>query len=97
MNGHVPEVIARDRAERLAGLADEVMERRARSIVGSSLDVLVERLDLEQGAWSGRSHREAPEVDGEIRFAGNDLRVGQYATVRITGNDGADLIGEVVR
>jgi ribosomal protein S12 methylthiotransferase len=97
MNGHVPEVIARDRAERLASLADEVMERRARSIVGSNVDVLVERLDLEQGAWSGRSHREAPEVDGEIRFAGDDLRVGQYATVRITGNDGADLIGEVVR
>jgi ribosomal protein S12 methylthiotransferase len=98
MDDHVPEVTARERADRLASVADHAMERRAKSVVGSTLEVLAERLDPEEGLWFGRSQREAPEVDGDIRFSGPPaLRVGEYAAVEITGNDGADLIGEVVR
>jgi ribosomal protein S12 methylthiotransferase len=98
MDDHVPEVTARERAGQLSSVADDVMERRARSVVGSTFEVLAERLDPEEGLWFGRSQREAPEVDGDIRFSARpNLRVGDYAAVLITGNDGADLMGEVVR
>jgi ribosomal protein S12 methylthiotransferase len=94
----VPEVIARERADQLSSVADDAMERRATSVVGSVFEVLAERLDPQAGLWFGRSQREAPEIDGDIRFAApSSLRVGDYAPVEITGNDGADLIGEVVR
>jgi hypothetical protein len=54
----------------------------------------VERFDIDAQRWVGRSHREAPEVDGEIRFESETaLSVGEYVPVRITGNDGADLLG----
>ncbi|MFN2588727.1 MAG: 30S ribosomal protein S12 methylthiotransferase RimO [Actinomycetota bacterium] len=90
----VPDAVARERAERVATVADATMEERARSLAGSRLDVLAERLDVSTGRWTGRSHREAPEVDGEITFAARrPVRVGDYVDVLITGSDGADLVG----
>jgi hypothetical protein len=56
----------------------------------------VERLELNTRMWIGRSRREAPEVDGEIRFEGSELRVGDYVDVLITDNEGADLLGSCV-
>jgi tRNA A37 methylthiotransferase MiaB len=92
MPGQVDEPTVRERVERVSAAADEAMTRRAASIVGSELEVLVERLDLETGAWIARSQREAPEVDGEILVvAGDGLGVGDYVRVRVTGNSGADL------
>lgn len=94
LDDQVDAIYARDRAERVAATADETMRRRAESLVGADLEVLVERLDLEQNVWLGRSQREAPEVDGEIRLAATtDLAVGDYVPVRIQASDGADLIG----
>jgi ribosomal protein S12 methylthiotransferase len=92
--GQVPAAVARERAEKLQVLADQAMEQRARALVGRRLEVLVERLDLAEGSWSGRSHREAPEIDGEVRFTTSEhLHVGDYVDVEIEGNSGADLTG----
>ena len=94
MADQVEPVDARDRAARVAAIADETMRKRAASLVGSRVEVLVERLDLETGMWMGRSKREAPEVDGEIRFpADAHVSVGDYLTIPIEAADGADLIG----
>ena len=95
MEGRVPGHLARERAERVQGLADLTMERRARSLVGNLFEVLVERFDIADGTWTGRSHREAPEIDGEITFVTDEhLYVGDYAGVRITSCEGADLFGK---
>lgn len=94
MPGQVEPVEARERAARVAAIADETMRRRADSLVGSEVEVLVERFDLDQQGWVGRSKREAPEVDGEIRFtAPTSLSVGDYVRVHIEDSEGADLIG----
>jgi ribosomal protein S12 methylthiotransferase len=91
--GRVPEVSARERTERVAAAAEEAMARRARSLVGARLNVLAERLNLDEGTWSGRSSREAPEIDAEIRFTTErPVRVGDYVDVVVTDSDGADLI-----
>lgn len=93
----VPEVVGRERAERVSRAAELTMDRRASSLVGLDLDVLVERYDIETDSWTGRSHREAPEIDGEIGFdARRPLSVGDYVSVRITGHSGADLNGVLV-
>jgi ribosomal protein S12 methylthiotransferase len=96
MPGQVPAEVARERADEVARAAELAMDRRASSLVGSTFEVLVERLDPSEGVWTGRSQREAPEVDGEIRFPGEDLKVGDHVGVRITANEGADLLGELV-
>jgi ribosomal protein S12 methylthiotransferase len=92
--GRVPDAVARERAEAVATVAETTMGERARSLAGARLEVLAERLDVAAGTWTGRSHREAPEVDGEIVFAPSaPVRVGDYVRVEVTGADGADLIG----
>jgi ribosomal protein S12 methylthiotransferase len=91
---HVPEPTKRERVESVSAVAERTMQRRASSFQGRTLEVLVERFDVETEAWSGRSHREAPEIDGEIRFT-SPMRpsVGEYVDVEITAAEGADLIG----
>ena len=96
MSDQVPAPVARERTEAVAAAADNAMARRAESLVGARLDVLVERLDLATGMWLGRSHREAPEIDGEIQFHASHVRVGDYVQVEITNNDGADLVGRAI-
>jgi ribosomal protein S12 methylthiotransferase len=94
LEGQVPGVTARERAERVATVAEDVMARRAEARVGATVRVLVERLDLGEGLWVGRSDREAPEIDGEIRFSYEpEPRVGDYVEVEITGCEGVDLVG----
>lgn len=94
MAEHVDEAEARSRADRVESAAQRTMERRAASLVGSTLEVLVERLDVADEMWVGRSQREAPEVDGEIRFsAAQQPKVGDYVPVRISATNGADLLG----
>ena len=76
--------------ERLAELRqaqDTITASRRDDLIGSSVEVLVDAPGV------GRSHREAPEIDGIITVPGS-LAVGQLATVRITGAEGPDLFGE---
>ena len=119
MDDRVPDDVARERSERVTTAAEHAMERRARSLVGAQLEVLVERFEIEEQMWTGRSQREAPEIDGEIRFAAqrarkndhrhspdgmqpavfarsNGVKVGDYVEVRVSSNEGADLVGELV-
>lgn len=94
LDGRVPDPVARERAERVSSAADLAMADRARSLVGARLEVLAERLDVTTGTWTGRSHREAPEVDGEITFhSDRPVRVGDYVGVTVTSSEGADLFG----
>jgi ribosomal protein S12 methylthiotransferase len=91
----VPEVVARERHERISEIADSSMDRRASDLLGEKLQVLVERLEIDEGVWVGRSHREAPEVDGEISFTTDaSVGVGDHVPVLITGHEGADLSGK---
>jgi ribosomal protein S12 methylthiotransferase len=94
---HVPPELARERAEAVTRAAEDTMARRAASLTGETFEVLVERLDLAEGRWIGRSQREAPEIDGEISFSSDaTLAVGDYVQVEIVGTDGADLLGRPV-
>ncbi|HEY2302878.1 MAG TPA: 30S ribosomal protein S12 methylthiotransferase RimO [Acidimicrobiales bacterium] len=69
-------------------LQDAITSARRRALVGTSMSVLVDRPGV------GRSHREAPEIDGIIRLpdAGRGL-VGRFVDVTITGAAGPDLEG----
>ena len=91
----IPASVARERAETVRVAAEETMHRRAEAYVGQHLDVLVERLDVDTGRWSGRSHREAPEIDGDISFTPppDELTVGRYVPVEVLTTAGTDLIG----
>lgn len=93
---HIPAALSRERADRVRAAGEITMSARAASLGGSELEVLAERLDVATDRWTGRSHREAPEVDGDITFTSDrPLRVGDFVRVRVTGSDGSDLIGRL--
>lgn len=84
-----------------AARADEIMRHQVdisrevnREKVGSILEVLVESAD-EEGAWSGRTQYDAPEIDGTVIFTSEkELRPGDMVRVRITDAFDYDLVGE---
>lgn len=87
------EVSPKLRDERLAELQelqDRITTEIRSSLIGQELSVLID------APGRGRSHREAPEIDGIIRVPRN-LPVGDLFTVEITSAEGPDLEGSVVK
>ena len=90
MPDQVPHDEARARADAVTEVIEAVAHERAEAFVGRTVEILVESHDGDGAV--GRSYREAPETDGEVRAAGVQAPVGRMAPVVITGTDGVDLI-----
>jgi ribosomal protein S12 methylthiotransferase len=81
-----PRLVAERLAE-LSELQDRITAVRRSDLVGDVVEVLVD----EPGV--GRTHREAPEIDGIVTVPGH-LPAGAFAKVTITGAAGPDLEAE---
>jgi ribosomal protein S12 methylthiotransferase len=89
------EVVA-DRVERVATLAEELMNQRAEDRIGEQVEVLIEHDD--EGELSGRAAHQAPETDGAVSLTGRleGLRPGQLVRAEVVDSNGADLVARVV-
>ncbi len=85
----VPATLAVERLAECSELQEAITARRRRALVGRTLRVLVD----EPGV--GRSHMEAPEIDGVIRLP-ITVPGGSWVDVAVTGAEGPDLYGQVV-
>ncbi|MGM0818027.1 MAG: 30S ribosomal protein S12 methylthiotransferase RimO [Actinomycetota bacterium] len=88
--GRVEPDEARARRDHLLDVAEAVAEERAERFVGRTLEVLVE--GHEAGAAIGRSYREAPETDGEVRLPACQTPVGRSVRAEVLAADGVDLL-----
>ncbi len=86
----VPADVKEDRRSRLMALQQSISLQRNQSMVGRSLDVLVEGQN--DGISLGRSYRDAPEIDGMV-IVEQPLPVGAMLPIRITGAMAYDLTG----
>jgi ribosomal protein S12 methylthiotransferase len=84
LDGQVPDALVGERLAELRELQDGITAARRDALIGSTVEVLVDQPGI------GRSHREAPEIDGIVNIP-HDLTVGSLAKVRITGAAGPDL------
>lgn len=84
LDGHVPAALVQDRLAELRGMQDDITAARRDTLLGRTISVLVD----EPGV--GRSHREAPEIDGIIRIP-DDLTVGTFADVTVTAAEGPEV------
>ena len=87
LDGAVPDDIVAERLRELTELQDAITARRRDALVGQTVEVLVD----EPGV--GRTHREAPEIDGIVTIP-DDIPVGDFAKVVVTGATGPDLEAE---
>jgi ribosomal protein S12 methylthiotransferase len=85
----VPGSLAAERLAELRTLQDGITAARRDDLIGTDIEVLVDEPEV------GRSHREAPEIDGIVHVPAA-LTAGQLATVRVVDALGPDLVAELV-
>jgi ribosomal protein S12 methylthiotransferase len=73
-----------------AEVQEPITNAQRLALVGTELDVLVDGRDGETGRVIGRSHREAPEIDGVVRVDG-DAKPGDIVRARVVDVEGPDL------
>jgi ribosomal protein S12 methylthiotransferase len=94
MDGVVPDELMQERLRECAEVQDPITQAARDALVGTDLDVLIDRADDETGEPVGRSHREAPEIDGVVRVAGAFARPGARVRARVREACGPDLVAE---
>ncbi|MEW6720023.1 MAG: 30S ribosomal protein S12 methylthiotransferase RimO [Thermodesulfobacteriota bacterium] len=93
MARQLPERVREERARLLRDVQADILAARNASLVGSAVEVLVERAAPRGGAV-GRHRGQAPEVDGSVRLARYRGRPGDILRVRVTGAKEWDLRAE---
>lgn len=94
MVNQIPEDVGDDRLARLMALQEGISLQVNQRLVGKTLKVLLE--ESVDGIWKGRSYRDAPEVDGEVKVLAQgrtDLAPGMFINVQITRAEVHDLEG----
>ena len=75
----------------------EPITRAARdALVGDEVEVLVDAVD-DDGTLVGRTHREAPEIDGIVRLHADWARPGALVRAHVTEAIGPDLVAKAAR
>ncbi|MFN8035759.1 MAG: 30S ribosomal protein S12 methylthiotransferase RimO [Acidimicrobiia bacterium] len=91
LDGRVaPEVVA-ERLRECAAVQDPITAAARDALVGTTVEVLVDAVGGD-GTLVGRTHREAPEIDGVVRVHGAPYaRPGAIVAVRVDSAVGPDL------
>lgn len=94
----IPEEVKVSRRDALMEVQQEVAFAWTQQQVGREMEVIVDGPDPEvPGHFLGRSHADAPDIDGLVRLKGKNLAAGDLVRARITGADGYDLAARAIR
>ena len=91
----IPQAVKLARQQELMELQGDISNRKNQTLVGNTLDVLIEGVDQTQGILIGRSYRDAPEIDGLVVASGN-AKVGEMVKVAIDSAGPYDLFGRQI-
>jgi MiaB/RimO family radical SAM methylthiotransferase len=92
MEPQVPRDVTMERLRYLSSVQEEVTEGRNAEWLGRVDRVLIDQ--IEDGVPVGRSHRQAPEIDGVVRL--DTGHVGEWVPVEYTAVYGPDLEARVL-
>jgi ribosomal protein S12 methylthiotransferase len=90
----VDERTAAERLRECSEIQDPITAASRDAMVGAEVEVLVDGLDDDTGDAIGRTHREAPEIDGTVRLSGAFARAGAIVRARVAEASGPDLVAE---
>ncbi len=89
--------IAAQRAETLQTIQSRIMDEYNASLIGKTLEVLVDGYDQELEQFYGRTYADSPDIDGRVWLAAQEpLQEGSFVTVRVDGCVDGDLSGYVL-
>ncbi|MCI5484481.1 MAG: 30S ribosomal protein S12 methylthiotransferase RimO [Clostridiales bacterium] len=94
---HVDADVAMERAQQVELLQSGIMDDYNASMVGKTLEVLVDGYDEEYEQFFGRTFADSPEIDGRVWIASQEpLHEGDFVMVQIDGTQDGDLIGILI-
>ena len=94
---HVDAQTAQRRAELVEMLQSGIMDDYNASMIGKTLEVLVDGYDEEMEQFYGRTYADSPEIDGRVWIACDEpLQEGEFVMVTIDGCREGDLSGYVM-
>jgi ribosomal protein S12 methylthiotransferase len=91
MPGQITSRIKRERYDAVMRLQQQISLEINQGLIGRRLQVLVDEADAETSI--GRSHRDAPEIDGLVYVSGH-LEPGTIVEVEVTGAEPYDLVAQ---
>jgi ribosomal protein S12 methylthiotransferase len=94
---HLAEEVKVERQSRLMAAQNEVSRAWTSAQVGRTLDVILDQaVPNQKNVWVGRSHADAPDVDGLVFVTGQKkqkLATGNIVSVEIVAAQDYDLVG----
>ena len=91
---HCDVEIAERRQEIIEQIQSRIMDEYNASLVGKTMEVLVDGYDEEMEQFYGRTYGDSPEVDGRVWIATDEpIREGTFVNVCIDGSVDGDLSG----
>ena len=92
----IPEAVKQERLQRFMAAQAAVSARLLADKVGSVLPVLIDEVDADTLAATGRTPYDAPEIDGVVHISDIDgAKPGDIVHVEIEDSDAHDLYGNV--
>lgn len=98
LDGHLDESVKEERANKLRAIQEKIIKSRNKELIGSKIKVIYDDIDYDRQKFVGRSQTQAPDIDNVTLFESDeDVRIGEFYDVEITGSDGIDLVGKVIK
>jgi ribosomal protein S12 methylthiotransferase len=95
MGDRVDGDVVKERLDELSVVQDRITQAARDALVGTRVEVLV---DGKEGRVPvGRTHREAPEIDGVVRLDGTTAAPGTIVAATVVSAVGPDLVAEASR
>ena len=89
--------IAQQRAQQVETIQSRIMDDYNESMLGKTMDILVDGFDEELEQFYGRSYADSPEIDGRVWIASQEaLAEGTFVKVQIDSVIDGDLSGCIV-
>lgn len=86
----IPEDVKNDRLQRLLSLYNDICTQERTTLLGSTIEVLVERRNRDEKHLKGRTR-----CWKNVIFTGDDSLIGTLQTIKVTGFSHQTLIGEM--
>ena len=89
--------VALVRAAMIETIQSRIMDDNCESMIGKTLEVVVDGFDEELEQFYGRTYADSPDIDGRVWIASSEpVREGQFLMVTIDGIADGDMTGYVV-
>ncbi len=98
MPDQIPDQLKQERVEELMLAQQEIAFSRAKSMIGRTIEILIDRpadVPLPAGTFSARCQSQAPDIDSVVQVQGPKLHAGQFLNVKVTNSQGYDLLAKV--